>query len=159
MCNNYLLEGKQMFRITQIVKTTVALTTYIYTAPAKASQCQGISGTQCYKAILAGVGAMDRYVPYFGSEMAVINFARAIGNNACSAIINSDMSPENASESAKGQYRSQLINKSMSQPEADLLTSAAVLAGTEVDCPTHINRALDATRPGIPPSSLSRDAR
>lgn len=139
-----------MFRIAHSVKTTIALTfiltTYIYTAPAKASQCQGISGTECYKAILASVGAMDRYVPYFGSEMAVINFARAIGNNACSAIINSDMSPESASESAKGQYRSQLINKGMSQPEADLLTNAAVLAGTEVDCPTYINRELDGTR-------------
>lgn len=139
-----------MFRIATSVKTTIALTfiltTYIYTAPAKASQCQGISGTECYKAILASVGAMDRYVPYFGSEIAVINFARAIGNNACSAIINSDMSPESASESAKGQYRSQLINKGMSQPLADLLTNAAVLAGTEVDCPTHINRQLDGTR-------------
>lgn len=152
-----------MFRIAQSIKTTVALTfvltTYIYTAPAKASQCQGISGAQCYQAILAGAGALDRYIPYFGSEIAVINFARVIGNNACSAIINSDMSPESASESAQEQYRFQLINKGMSQPEADHLTSAAVLAGTEVDCPTHINRALDGTRPGIPPSSLSRGAR
>lgn len=139
-----------MFRIAHNVTTTIALTfiltTYIYTAPAKANQCQGISGTECYKAILASLGAMDGYVSYFGSEMAVINFARAIGNNACSAIINSDMSPESASESAKEQYRSQLINKGMSQPEADLLTNGAVVAGTEVDCPTYINRELDGTR-------------
>jgi hypothetical protein len=139
-----------MFRIAHSVKTTIALTfiltTYIYTAPAKASQCQGISGTECYKAILAGAGALNSSIPYFGSEVAVINFARAIGNNACSAIINSDMSFESASESAKGQYGSQLINKGMSRPEADLLTNAAVFAGTEVDCPTQINRELDGTR-------------
>lgn len=139
-----------MSRTTQIIKATFALTffltTYVFITPAKASQCQGMSGTQCYKAILDRVGAIDRYIPYFGSEIGVINFARAIGNNACSAIINANMDVESASESAKGQYRSQLINKGMSRPEADLLTSAAVLAGTEVDCPTHINRAQDATR-------------
>ncbi|AFZ30835.1 hypothetical protein Glo7428_2323 [Gloeocapsa sp. PCC 7428] len=139
-----------MSRLLQSIKTTFALTsiltTFIYTASANASQCQGLSGTQCYKVILASVGAIDGYVPYFGSEIALINFARTIGNNTCSAIVNANMSVENASESAKGQYRSQLMNKGMSRLEAEHLTSAAVLAGTEVDCPTHINRTLDGTR-------------
>lgn len=139
-----------MSRITQIIKTTFTFTfilnTYIYTAPVQASECQGISGTQCYKAILTSAGVIDTYVPYFASEIALINFARAIGNNACSAIINADMNVENASESAKGQYRSQLINKGMSRLAADYLTSNAVLAGTKVDCPTHVNRKQDGTR-------------
>ncbi|OKH27059.1 hypothetical protein [Chroogloeocystis siderophila] len=100
----------------------------------------------CYKVILASVGAVDRYVPHFGSEIALLNFARTIGNNTCSAMIDANMTVESASESAKGQYRSQLMNKGMSRLEAEHLTSAAVLAGTEVDCPTHVNRALDGTR-------------
>ncbi len=69
-----------------------------------------MSGADRYKAILGNKGALDTYIPYFGSEVAVVNFARIIGNNACAAIINTGMSPENVFQSATGQYRSQLIN-------------------------------------------------
>lgn len=140
-----------MLRIAQIAKTAVALTViltaYIHTAPAKASQCQQMGGSECYRAILAGAGALDKYVPYFRSEVAVVNFARTIGNNACSAVINAGMSPNDAVESVMKQYRSQLINMGMSQPEADFLTTTAMSAGVEVDCPTHINRSVDGSRP------------
>lgn len=149
--NNCLLEEKQMLRITylarMVVTLTVILTAHIYTAPVEAEQVATVSGADRYKAILNNNGTLDKYIPYFGSEVAVINFARIIGNNACAAVINTSMSPENVLQSVTGQYRSQLINKGMSLPEANFLTATAVGAGIEVDCPTHTNRASDANRP------------
>lgn len=90
---------------------------------------------------------MEKYVSYFGSDVAVVNFARIVGNNACAAVINSGMSSDDVMQSTMGQYRPQLVNMGMSQSEADVLTASAVRAGNVVDCPTHSNRSLDANRP------------
>lgn len=140
-----------MIRITYfskiVVALTVILTAHVHTIPANAQQVAKISGADRYKAILINNGALDRYVPYFGSEVAVVNFARMIGNNACAAIVNTGMSAENVFQSVTGQYRSQLINRGMSLPEVNFLTATAVGAGIDVDCPTHTNRALDSNRP------------
>ena len=147
-----------MFGSAQVVKTAVIiiaiLTAHISITPARASQCGGLNGATCYKNILFSAQGSEKYVSYFGSEEGVVNFARMIGNNACAAAINSSMKSDEIVQSIMKQYHPRLIGMGMNQPEASNFIATAVSAGVEVDCPTHINRALDASRPistGISP--------
>ena len=87
----------------KVAKTAVALTVIAaaqtHVTPARASQCGDMSGSDCYRVIINSAVAMEKSVSYFGSEVAVVNFARIVGNNACTAVINSGMSSDDAMRS------------------------------------------------------------
>lgn len=140
-----------MFGLAQGVKTaviiTAILTAHISMPSARANQCDGLSGAVCYKNLLFNAVGSEKHVSYFGSEEGAVNFARMIGNNACAAAINSSMKPSEIVESIIKQYQPRLIGMGMSRPEASSFVATAVNAGTQVDCPTHIKRFLDANRP------------